>query len=307
MRRWQVSLLIVVALLAGAGVSTFASHSSIPATMTGCLVQSTGQLTKLQQGKTTPKQPCAVGETLVHVSGGDVTGIITPLGSGLTGGKTAGNMTLRVDYNLLDARYGGPAGRVTVVSATGTPSENGTALRDAIAAVTTATAASPWLIHLGPGTFDLGDTTLALPDHIHLTGSGRNVSIISSNNGYAITAGTTSIRSLSIASYSEAEWGSVAGVLVQNESLLMEEVGISASAVDAVGIYVANSTVRIHNSVIHAGGYLSQYAILDQYWNTTPSSIWVTDSEVIALIVSNGARCFGVYDNTFSHRNANCQ
>ena len=51
----------------------------------------------------------------------------------------------------------------------GTPTANGAALRDAVAALA---GESPATVHLGPGTADLGTTGLDLPDGLSLQGSG---------------------------------------------------------------------------------------------------------------------------------------
>jgi hypothetical protein len=58
-----------------------------------------------------------------------------------------------------DDRYQGRFVTTVVVSPVGTPLENGTALKAAIAGITDASAARPYLLKLEPGNYDVGDGT----------------------------------------------------------------------------------------------------------------------------------------------------
>lgn len=93
------------------------------------------------------------------------------------------------DYTTLDQRqaltavpYAQFAGtiyrRTVVVSPIGTDTENGAALLNALAGITDASAATPYLLHIEPGVYDLITTTLQMKSYVDMEGSGENVTTI---------------------------------------------------------------------------------------------------------------------------------
>jgi hypothetical protein len=70
---------------------------------TGCL-NSGGNITYVKEGDS-PLQACASPKQVVKLSGGDITSVNTPAGSGLSGGSTNGAVTL-----TLDAAHSLPSG-----------------------------------------------------------------------------------------------------------------------------------------------------------------------------------------------------
>ena len=82
---------------------------------------------------------------------------------------------------------------VVYVPATGTDGDNGSDLRDAIAAISDASFGNPYVIQLDPGTYDVGATTLTLKDGVHIKGAhfdsteieGSAATILSLTAGYA--------------------------------------------------------------------------------------------------------------------------
>jgi hypothetical protein len=92
-----------------------------------------------------------------------------------------------------DAGAQGPAGpegppgppsvpaRTVLVGAGGTPAENGTALRDAIAGLPAATEDDPRAILLGAGRYDLAGTGVTVPPDVTISGAGRSATIIESS------------------------------------------------------------------------------------------------------------------------------
>jgi hypothetical protein len=72
----------------------FAGHqASGVSSFTGCLKQSNGTLSRFAVGDS-PQSPCPSGNVEMHVSGGDITSVATPAGSGLQGGGTDGAVSL---------------------------------------------------------------------------------------------------------------------------------------------------------------------------------------------------------------------
>lgn len=68
--------------------------------------------------------------------------------------------------------------RTVVVSPTGTDTENGTALIDALSGITDASAAKPYLLYVEPGTYDLGTHALSMKQHVDIQGAGERKTLI---------------------------------------------------------------------------------------------------------------------------------
>src|SRR5262249_54820323 len=99
MKNWftprVVGLAVVVAsaaVIGGAAIGAVLADDTVK-TFTGCLAQNDGMITKVKEGDT-PKSACAPGQTLVRVSGGDITSVNVQEGGGLTGGGTNGAVSL---------------------------------------------------------------------------------------------------------------------------------------------------------------------------------------------------------------------
>jgi hypothetical protein len=97
----RVGLILAATVVAAlsvwvAGVHAVFPDSDVP-TYTGCLsTGGSGLIVSVAAGDA-PAQPCNSNQTLVHVSGGDITNIETSGGSGLRGGTDNGKASLRLD------------------------------------------------------------------------------------------------------------------------------------------------------------------------------------------------------------------
>lgn len=94
-RRWLVaSVLVPAAVAAGAA---YAGHQDANVvSYTGCLNisgDSAGNVQRIKAGDS-PLKPCGSGQVQFHFSGGDISAVRTPGGSGLTGGSENGAVTL---------------------------------------------------------------------------------------------------------------------------------------------------------------------------------------------------------------------
>ncbi|ODU48121.1 hypothetical protein [uncultured Aquimonas sp.] len=77
-------------------------------------------------------------------------------------------------------RAGSLMRRTIVVSAEGTPQENGSRLLATVAAISDASATAPVAIELDAGRYDLGSAALVLPSHTRLSGKGQAATFITS-------------------------------------------------------------------------------------------------------------------------------
>jgi hypothetical protein len=113
--RLRVLLMVTALALVGVSVTAWANHTSDVRTYTGCVTTSSGTISKVQWGNE-PKQPCASTERLIHLSGGDITGVQPAPDGGLRGGASSGVARLGVDFANLDGRYVNEADAGTPIS-----------------------------------------------------------------------------------------------------------------------------------------------------------------------------------------------
>lgn len=104
--RFRIVITLLIVALAGVSITAWASHSTSVRTYTGCLTTATGAISNVKPGQ----QPlsgvtCPSGQTLIHLSGGDITSILPAVDGGLTGGATNGDARLGIDFANLDGRY----------------------------------------------------------------------------------------------------------------------------------------------------------------------------------------------------------
>lgn len=75
---------------------------------------------------------------------------------------------------------GGPTSYVRTVTVTEhyNAQVSGDALIAALAGITTASSTNPWLVHIDPGTYDLGVRTLVMQPYVDIEGAGQGVTTI---------------------------------------------------------------------------------------------------------------------------------
>jgi len=165
-------------------------------------------------------------------------------------------------------RAGGTMKNTIVVSAEGTPVENGAALLTAVAGISAASATQPVAVEIDAGNYDLGTTRLNIPSYVSLAGRGQDVSIITSANtqGTVLFASNTQARNFTARntglppSDSNFTFGIGAagpafdGTPVSNvtfESITGDSTGVSALG-GRYGIYLCAGASRLSNSIAHA-------------------------------------------------------
>ncbi len=133
---------------------------------------------------------------------------------------------------------------------------------------------NPWVVKLGPGTWDLGSATLFLPGWVSIEGSGVDETMITSaTTGTSvvlnISSGVTTLTRLTVQNFGGS--GTGAYVVQMNGGRLVldrTELFATASATYQVGIYANDSAVEMYNesgSFASGGTSIGIYTAGSQY------------------------------------------
>jgi hypothetical protein len=174
--------------------------------------------------------------------------------------------------------------RTKIVDPAGTPSQNGSDLLAAVDSISGSGPATPYLVQLGPGEYDLGGSILELPDSVELAGAGPGVTTVTSTNSDAtVNAGSADeVRDLAI----EAS-GAASRALGAGPGLTVYDASLSAQGNGATAVFVGgNESIRIRDSEITASSTGAQAAIaidVDSSGTTT------LDRDRIAATTASGS------------------
>lgn len=187
------------------------------------------------------------------VGSGTITGI--DAGPGLDGGGNTGDIDLAVLFagtgsaetaarsdHHHDGLYQAATDRLRIVTARGTPTENGTELRQALDAITDSSCEKPYLLQLEPGTYDLGPVPLTMKECVDISGAGELITTVTgsgasrSNSGTVIGANNAELRRLTVRN--------------------------TGAAANAVAVYADDASLKMtHVTAIASGGTVRNYAI----------------------------------------------
>jgi hypothetical protein len=215
---------MVVALLALLIAASGAAVAAIPSsdgTITGCRDNRSGLLRVIDAAS---GQTCRATETLLPwkdgstLLGKEETAADSELLDGLnstefqrrvSGTCPEGSSIRSIGENGIDVTCESDdesaAGLVStvVVSPVGSATQNGTALKDALAGITDASVDNPYLLKIEPGVYDLGSRQfdrIDMQSFVDVEGSGEGVTTITSSNssGTVIGAANSELRSLTV-------------------------------------------------------------------------------------------------------------
>ena len=150
--------------------------------------------------------------------------------------------------------------RIVVVSPVGTPTENGTALLNALASITDASESNPYLLKIEPGVYDVGSTSVSMLQYVDVEGSGENVTKITGAGGTLVhdatvrTANYSELRFLTVENTGGADWATA--IYCSSGSPKITHVTALASGGTAwsVGVFLNSSSAVLVDVTASASG-----------------------------------------------------
>jgi hypothetical protein len=150
--------------------------------------------------------------------------------------------------------------RTVVVSPTGTDIENGTALKNALAGITDASATNPYLLKIEPGVYDLGSlqfSRLDMQSFVDVEGSGEGVTTITSSNpfsGTVLGAANSELRSLTVKHTGGQNGATAIQVFANNFRLTHVTAAASGEGPVNVGVNIFGSAMLSQVTATASGG-----------------------------------------------------
>ncbi|MEI6046904.1 MAG: hypothetical protein WCS37_21355 [Chloroflexota bacterium] len=187
------------------------------------------------------------------------------------------------------------------VSSNGTPTGNGTSLLAAMTIISNSnpTAATPYLLKLEPGQYDLGNQALTLLSYVDLEGSGEDITVISSTIGSSTVppSGT-----LIVPSYSETRFLKVAN---SGSSAYQTAIFLPANAINARFTHVTASASGGTNSYglyNYFGTFTVQESTFSASGGTNSSGLYnnlgIFTVQNSTFSASGGTNSFGLYNTS---------
>lgn len=194
---------------------------------------------------------------------------------------------------------------VHVNPVSGSPTASGTALLNALAGITDATAFKSYVLKLDPGGYNLGSTQLVMKPYVDIEGSGQGSTIIQGQGngdssyltGIIQTAAQAELRNVQVASTGLGQTASIGLYVPSGANTSIRDVTIAAGgASNNWGIRNLAASPVLQNVTINvsSGGYQS-YGI-----GTTSSAAAPTLKHVVINLSGSGSYAYGIYSDGVS-------
>ncbi len=191
-----------------------------------------------------------------------------------------------------------------------TAATNGAAILAALAEITDASAAEPFLLKLGPGIYDLGNNSLLMKEYVDIEGSGENTTIIQGNidnsaTGVVNGVSNTEIRFLTV----KNNGGGAYGYAIYNSNAspikITNVTAIASGATYNYGIASNTSSPTLLNVTATASGGTGSYAVINGAQSSatlinvkaTAGSIAIYNSASSATLLNVTATATGLSGN----------
>ncbi|THB76990.1 MAG: hypothetical protein D3926_16425 [Desulfobacteraceae bacterium] len=150
--------------------------------------------------------------------------------------------TALADFYVVAA--GKRAKRVVLVSPKATETESGTALLDALAKITDASATNPYLIYIEPGIYDIGSGSVDMEEYVSIQGSGQSVTKITGtaagiNNGVVLGDANCELRNLTVENTGNADDAVAIYCTVSHNMIISHVTAIASGGADVKRAIVA--------------------------------------------------------------------
>jgi hypothetical protein len=156
-----------------------------------------------------------------------------------------------------DARYALTSGATFVpLRGDGAAADNGAALRAAMTAIADATAEKPYVVHLAPGTYDLGATVFALKPFVSLAGSGRTATLLTSSaigtqpGGALRLADGTEVSGLAFTNTHATSGTNVAIGMLSGAVARLTDVSVRYASPSGIAVLATTATLDIVDSTV---------------------------------------------------------
>lgn len=152
---------------------------------------------------------------------------------------------------------------VVYVSSSGTDVQNGTALLNALSNITDAGESNRYLIQLDPGDYDLDDSTLNTKSWVHIRGTGRLDTVITSSASVAVEGADLAV--LSFLTLTNTSTSSTVYQLTSGDTFLLyvRMVVAPTTTSNSFGVFVdgTNAIIQPQNCSIEYEGTSSGAAV----------------------------------------------
>ncbi len=204
-----------------------------------------------------------------------------------------------------------------VISPGATDADSGTALRNAIDAIADATEATPYLIKIEPGIYDIGTSALQMKQYVDVEGSGETVTkilgtVAGSTTGVVVTADRMELISLTVENDSKGEYviaiyNASGSPRLSHVTALIKTAMVVAAGEEVIklkapptpvshryGIYNDSVSADLRNITVDVGGTNYSYGI----YNLDCGSYLTMN--LISIRVIFGTYCYGLYNRDSS-------